>query len=274
MYTSPQPSRQLTRSSSGVIAGVCAGLSDYFGISLAFVRLVFCILTLASGISILLYIMLIFIIPAEREQLRDGGATLLGGGNHFPRVTQTRTVFAYIAGSVAALAAIVTFISNLNIVLAFVISLLGVPAQDAHSPIPITPSRPSLNGVYEGIIPADNQPNLMITRIMVNDTQTVINFRYQQPQDEESVISIAPPGDPHAFFISDPEGTRMYRLRAVTGIEPQPDRRRMLPGERVEFTLTFERIDDRMTEFVLIEGFIDEPNITEWIFSGIVLHQN
>jgi phage shock protein PspC (stress-responsive transcriptional regulator) len=275
MYTSPQPSRQLTRSSSGVIAGVCAGLSAYFGISLAFVRLVFCVLTLASGISILLYIMLIFIIPAEQDQLRDGGATLSGGGTYLPRVTQKRTVFAYIAGTVAALAAIVTFISNLNVVVAFVISLLGVPAQDAQSPIPITPLRPSLNGVYEGVIAADNQPNLAITRITITDMQTVIDLRYQQPREEAAAfISVAPPGDPHAFFISNPDGTRIYRLRAVTGIEPQQNRRRVLPGESVDITLTFERIDDQLTEFALIEGFIDDPDMTEWIFSGIVLRQN
>ena len=38
MQSQTQPARALRRSAAGTIAGVCAGLSEYFGVSLIVVR--------------------------------------------------------------------------------------------------------------------------------------------------------------------------------------------------------------------------------------------
>ncbi len=57
--------KRLYRSSNNaMIAGVCGGIAEYFDIDPTLVRLIFVIATL-SGVSVLLYIIAIFIIPKD-----------------------------------------------------------------------------------------------------------------------------------------------------------------------------------------------------------------
>ncbi len=59
---------QLTRSSSDkMIGGVCGGLAAYLGIDSTLVRIAFAILGLASGIGVPLYLVLLLIIPEEKN---------------------------------------------------------------------------------------------------------------------------------------------------------------------------------------------------------------
>jgi phage shock protein C len=56
--------KRLTRSSSDrMIAGVCGGLSDYFGIDAAIFRILFVVFAFIPGPSVLLYIALWVILP-------------------------------------------------------------------------------------------------------------------------------------------------------------------------------------------------------------------
>ncbi|MEJ5914347.1 PspC domain-containing protein [Pseudokineococcus sp. 1T1Z-3] len=56
----------LVRPRSGrIVAGVCAGLADRFGVSRTLMRLVFAVLVLAVGMSLLVYPVLWIIMPAE-----------------------------------------------------------------------------------------------------------------------------------------------------------------------------------------------------------------
>jgi phage shock protein PspC (stress-responsive transcriptional regulator) len=76
------PVRRLTRSrNNGTIAGVCAGLADYFGVDVVLVRLLFVILSLAGAIigGVIVYLAAWLIMPegdsqplpaAERRVLR------------------------------------------------------------------------------------------------------------------------------------------------------------------------------------------------------------
>jgi phage shock protein C len=58
---------QLVRSESDkMIAGVCGGLAQYFGIDAAIVRLVF-VLAVLSGISPLVYVLLWIVMPSESK---------------------------------------------------------------------------------------------------------------------------------------------------------------------------------------------------------------
>jgi len=60
------PSTALTRRRSGrIIAGVCAGLAQRFGIRPWQMRLIFVVSCLLPGPQILLYIALWIILPAE-----------------------------------------------------------------------------------------------------------------------------------------------------------------------------------------------------------------
>lgn len=60
--------RKLYRSSSNeMIAGVCAGIADYFNVNVAWVRLAFLALAAAGGPGIVLYIILVLVIPEQGD---------------------------------------------------------------------------------------------------------------------------------------------------------------------------------------------------------------
>ena len=60
--------KRLYRSREGrIVAGVCAGLADYFGIDANFVRLVFAGFTIVAGMGILLYLVAWLIVPEQGE---------------------------------------------------------------------------------------------------------------------------------------------------------------------------------------------------------------
>ncbi|MBQ1676564.1 phage shock protein C (PspC) family protein [Bacteroidales bacterium KHT7] len=56
--------KKLTKSNDRVIAGVCGGLAEYFGIDISIVRIGYVIITFASCFTaLLLYIAMAIIIP-------------------------------------------------------------------------------------------------------------------------------------------------------------------------------------------------------------------
>ena len=58
--------KQLYRSREGrIVAGVCVGLADYFGIDVNLVRLIFAGLTVFAGMGVLLYLVAWVIIPEQ-----------------------------------------------------------------------------------------------------------------------------------------------------------------------------------------------------------------
>lgn len=60
------PQARLMRSETDrFFVGVCGGIAAYLGVDSVFVRLAFILLALASGIGVLLYLVLIFIMPSE-----------------------------------------------------------------------------------------------------------------------------------------------------------------------------------------------------------------
>jgi phage shock protein C len=50
-----------------MVAGVCAGLGDYFGIDATIVRLIFVAFTVFAGMGVLLYLVAWLIIPEQGE---------------------------------------------------------------------------------------------------------------------------------------------------------------------------------------------------------------
>lgn len=55
--------KKLRRSSDKMVAGVCAGVAEYFGIDPVIVRIIFILLALAGGPGVLLYIILWIVMP-------------------------------------------------------------------------------------------------------------------------------------------------------------------------------------------------------------------
>lgn len=56
-------SKTLKRSSNSMIAGVCAGVANYFDIDPTVVRILWVIFTLCGGAGILLYIIMLVLMP-------------------------------------------------------------------------------------------------------------------------------------------------------------------------------------------------------------------
>lgn len=58
--------KKLVRSKNSKIAGVCAGVADYFGWNVGFVRLLWFVLAFVGvGAPVLFYFILAFIMPVE-----------------------------------------------------------------------------------------------------------------------------------------------------------------------------------------------------------------
>ena len=55
--------KKLRRSNDKMIAGVCAGLAEYFNIDPVLVRIIVVVLSLAGGPGIVLYIILWIVMP-------------------------------------------------------------------------------------------------------------------------------------------------------------------------------------------------------------------
>lgn len=61
--------RRLTRSNDQVIAGVCAGIAEYFGWDIAIVRIVYLVLSIVSVAfpGILVYVILWIVMPEKNN---------------------------------------------------------------------------------------------------------------------------------------------------------------------------------------------------------------
>ena len=57
--------KKLTRSRNNLLAGVCAGVAEYFGIDATLLRILYAVCTLFSGAfpGLILYIILMVIMP-------------------------------------------------------------------------------------------------------------------------------------------------------------------------------------------------------------------
>jgi phage shock protein C len=60
-----------------MVAGICGGLADYFGLDASLMRIIFVVLALLGGPGILLYIVLWIVLPEGPDTAAMGGG---GGG--------------------------------------------------------------------------------------------------------------------------------------------------------------------------------------------------
>ncbi len=74
--TSPQPPRRLERSKKDrVIAGVCGGLGEYFGVDAVLIRIVALVLIFAGGAGLLLYAIGWIAMPEAADESDDAEAS-------------------------------------------------------------------------------------------------------------------------------------------------------------------------------------------------------
>lgn len=59
--------KKLVRSANKMIAGVCGGLAEYFGLEISIVRIVWLLATIFTAFAgVLIYIILMIIMPAQK----------------------------------------------------------------------------------------------------------------------------------------------------------------------------------------------------------------
>ena len=63
--------KRLLRTPDGIIAGVCGGLGEFFGLDVSLIRIATLILILFGGLSIWVYIILWLIVPKAPKRLTE-----------------------------------------------------------------------------------------------------------------------------------------------------------------------------------------------------------
>ena len=67
----PNDNRRLFRSQDSIIAGVFAGVAEYFGLDVSLVRIATLLLILFGGLSLWVYIILWLIVPKAPKRLKS-----------------------------------------------------------------------------------------------------------------------------------------------------------------------------------------------------------
>ncbi|MGH3337211.1 MAG: PspC domain-containing protein, partial [Propionibacteriaceae bacterium] len=76
----PQPPRRLERSKSNrVLGGVCAGVANYLNMDPTLVRVLTVVISLFTGVPVILYIIALFVIPEEGSQPTNPTYPPVGG---------------------------------------------------------------------------------------------------------------------------------------------------------------------------------------------------
>lgn len=63
--------KRLYRTRDGILAGVCGGLAEFFGLDVSLIRIATLILILFGGLSIWVYIILWLIVPKAPQRLNQ-----------------------------------------------------------------------------------------------------------------------------------------------------------------------------------------------------------
>jgi phage shock protein C len=61
----PPPKKLMRRPANKMIGGVCSGLADYLNMDVTLVRILTVVISLFTGVPIILYIVALFVIPEE-----------------------------------------------------------------------------------------------------------------------------------------------------------------------------------------------------------------
>jgi phage shock protein PspC (stress-responsive transcriptional regulator) len=76
----PQPPRRLERSKSNrVLGGVCAGVANYLNMDPTLVRVLTVVISLFTGVPVILYIIALFVVPEEGSQPATPGYPPVAG---------------------------------------------------------------------------------------------------------------------------------------------------------------------------------------------------
>jgi len=110
-----------------LLGGVCGGIAEHLGVDPTLVRLVFAVLALASGVGVILYLILWFITPREGEPPASPEQTVRSGteelverarelGQEVRQAVRVRDVsFAFAAAGILILLGVSLLLRNLGV---------------------------------------------------------------------------------------------------------------------------------------------------------------
>ena len=106
-YYPPQPPKRLVRSTSNrVIGGVCGGVADYLNMDATLVRILTVLISLFTGVPVILYIIALFVIPegntAPTAPPPVTGASTYSGPFSAPQASTPPPAYAPYQGADAA----------------------------------------------------------------------------------------------------------------------------------------------------------------------------
>ncbi len=130
--------------------------------------------------------------------------------------------------------------------------------QGRPSEVTFGPDRLTVSG--------QSDPLIVIKQIKITPSGTQVTFEVTSAGDQPFPISLDRPGGVNALFLSDQAFTKQFRLRTIRGLRDWPTTPlTMRPGDQpVIFTAEFDRIDDNMNTFHILEG--TDPRHSGWDF--------
>lgn len=98
-------------------------------------------------------------------------------------------------------------------------------------------------------------PYVTIEQVKITQNATLITFKVQSVGTKVFPIFLDKKGGANALYISDRAYKRSFRLTEVRSLQGWPEKPYMLqPGQDKFFTVEFERIDDDIVFFHILEG--------------------
>ncbi|MDX2247290.1 MAG: tetratricopeptide repeat protein [Bacteroidia bacterium] len=125
---------------------------------------------------------------------------------------------------------------------------------DADSPVP---AKPKERTYAQNKILVGNQsdPFVSIEQVKITETATLITFKVQSVGNTDFPIFLDKKGGANALYISDRAYKKSYRLLNVRSLQGWPEKPFILkPNQEKFFTVEFERIEDNIVFFHILEG--------------------
>ncbi|MBI4748441.1 MAG: hypothetical protein HY774_08115 [Acidobacteria bacterium] len=108
----------------------------------------------------------------------------------------------------------------------------------------------------------DTCKDINITKVAVKDNETIITLKCENTNRQPQFFGVYPPGHKEAFYLIKVDNSQKFQLLNIDGVGIRPQWSTIRPQETLNFTLTFERIEDSMRRFHLIEGEIEGDQST------------
>lgn len=125
-------------------------------------------------------------------------------------------------------------------------------ALAAPPPAPAPPP-PRPTAVYAMNMTAEDGPNLVLTRVTVEDKVTKLDITMTNRGRTEFSMAVSEAGSDHAMFLQLADGKKI-KFQSATGIEVNPVRTKLKPNASVSFTLVFDALDTGVRTFDVFEG--------------------